>query len=66
MDTFRWVIGAVLIAIGLPLFYLTRYFEASEDSKKQRVRDLRVIAIVWMSLGVIMYLVALITYFISK
>ena len=52
MDTNRliiWVIGAVLIAIGLPLYYLARYLEASEDRKKQRVRDLKGIAILWMS-----------------
>ena len=61
MDTIRWVIGAVLIAIGLPLYFLARYFEASEDTKKRRVRDLKVIAIVWISVGVIIYLVALIT-----
>ena len=67
MDTNRliiWVIGAVLIAIGLPLYYLARYFEASEDTKKRRVRDLKGIAILWMSGGVIIYLVVLITRFV--
>ena len=67
MDTNRliiWVIGAVLIAIGLPLYYLARYFEASEDTKKRRVRDLKGIAILWMSVGVIIYLVVLITRFV--
>ena len=61
MDTIHWVIGAVLIAIGAPLFFLARYFEASEDTKKRRARDLKVIAIVWMSAGIIMYLIGLIT-----
>ena len=61
MDTYRWVIGAVMIAIGLPLYFLARYFEGSEDTKKRRVRDLKLIAILWMSIGVIVYLVALIT-----
>ena len=56
----RWVIGAILIAIGVPLYFLARYFEASEESKKRRIRDLKGIAIVWMSVGVILYLVNLI------
>jgi heme/copper-type cytochrome/quinol oxidase subunit 2 len=60
MDTYRWVIGAVMIAIGLPLYFLARYLEASEDTKKRRVRDLKLIAIIWMAVGVIIYLVALI------
>jgi hypothetical protein len=61
LDTYRWVIGAVMIAIGLPLYFLARYLEASEDTKKRRARDLKLIAIIWMSIGVIVYLVALIT-----
>jgi hypothetical protein len=60
IDTVRWIIGAVLIAIGIPLYFLARYFDASEDLKKRRIRDLKTIAVVWMSLGVIIYLVALI------
>ena len=61
MDEYRWVIGAIMIAIGLPLYFLARYFEASEDTKKRRIRDLKLIAILWISIGVIVYLVALIT-----
>jgi hypothetical protein len=57
----RWAIGAVLIAIGVPLYFLARYFEASQDSKKRRIRDLKGIAIAWMSVGVIIYLVILIS-----
>ena len=56
-----WAIGAVMIAIGLPLFYLGRYFSASEDEKKRKARDLKVIGIVWMSVGVIIYIVILVT-----
>ena len=56
----RWVIGAVLIAVGVPLYFLARYFDASEDTKRRRVRDLKGIAIVWMAVGVIVYLVLLI------
>jgi len=68
MDTnslIKWVIGAVLIAVGLPLYYLARYLEAPEDTKKRKARNLKGIAIIWMSVGVILYLVALITWFVS-
>lgn len=57
----RIVIGAMLIAIGLPLFALTRYFSAPEDKKKQMARRIEIIAITWTSVGVILYLVVLIT-----
>jgi hypothetical protein len=59
-----WAIGAVLIAIGVPLFYLARYFLAPEDEKKRRAKGLKVIGVVWMSVGVIIYLVVLIKRFI--
>ena len=65
MDTssaIRIVIGAVLIAIGLPLFALARYFSASEAKKNQRARDMKVIAITWVSVGVLLYLVVLLTH----
>jgi uncharacterized membrane-anchored protein len=64
MDTssaIRIVIGAVLIAIGLPLFILARYFSAPEDKKNQIARSMKVIAITWVSAGVLLYLVVLIT-----
>ena len=64
MDTsnaIRIVIGAVLIAIGLPLFALARYFSAPENKKNQTVRDIKIIAITWVSVGVLLYLVVLIT-----
>jgi heme/copper-type cytochrome/quinol oxidase subunit 2 len=51
-----WSMGVVLIAIGVPLFYLARYFSAPEDKKKQKVRSLKVLAIVWMTVGVMIYL----------
>ena len=57
----RIVIGAVLIAIGLPLFALARYFSAPEDKKNQMARGMKVIAITWVSVGVLLYLVVLIT-----
>ena len=40
----RIVIGAMLIAIGLPLFALARYFSSAEDKKNQTVRDIKIIA----------------------
>jgi heme/copper-type cytochrome/quinol oxidase subunit 2 len=64
MDTssaIRIVIGAVLIAIGVPLFALARYFSAPEDKKAQMAQSMRIIAITWMSVGVLLYLVVLIT-----
>ena len=57
----RIVIGAMLIAIGLPLFALARYFSSAEDKKNQTVRDIKIIAITWISVGVLLYLVVLIT-----
>jgi uncharacterized membrane-anchored protein len=56
-----WLIGAVMISIGLPLFYVGRYFSATEDEKKRKARDLKIIGIIWMSVGLIIYLVVLIT-----
>ena len=66
IDTIRLVIGAVLIAIGVPLFYLTRYLLASEENKKRMARGLKVIAIVWISIGVILYLAVVLTTYILK
>jgi ACR3 family arsenite efflux pump ArsB len=64
MDTssaIRIVIGAVLIAIGLPLFALARYFSAPEDKKNQMAKAMKVIAITWVSVGLLFYIVVLIT-----
>jgi len=55
-----WLMGVVLIGIGLPLFYVARYLSAPGDKKKQKARDLKVIAIIWMAVGVMIYLVVLI------
>jgi hypothetical protein len=51
----------VLIAIGLPLFALARYFSAPEDKKNQMARGMKIIAITWVSVGLLLYLVVLIT-----
>jgi hypothetical protein len=53
--------GVVMIAIGLPLFYLGRYFRAPEDEKKQKARDVQIVAIIWMAAGVLIYMSILIS-----
>jgi heme/copper-type cytochrome/quinol oxidase subunit 2 len=60
-----WLMGVVLIAIGLPLFYLGRYFRAPEDEKKQKAGYLQVIAIIWMAAGVLIYIEVLIRRFLT-
>jgi uncharacterized membrane protein YidH (DUF202 family) len=60
-STIRIVIGAMLIAIGLPLFALARYFSAPEQKKNQMVRSIKIIAITWILVGVLLYLVVIIT-----
>ena len=60
-STIRIVIGAMLIAIGLPLFALARYFSVPKHKKNQMVRGIKIIAITWISVGVLLYLVVLIT-----
>jgi uncharacterized membrane protein YidH (DUF202 family) len=67
MDTnglILWTIGAVLIAIGVPLLILARYLTAPEDEKKKEARGLKVVAIVWMAAGVIIYALVLIRRFV--
>jgi hypothetical protein len=69
MDTtslIYWSMGVVLIGIGLPLYYVARYLSAPEDKKKQKARDLKVIAIIWMAVGMMIYLGVLIMQFIVK
>ena len=53
-------IGAVMIAIGVPLFYVGRYLSAPDDKKKQKARDIKVIGIVWMAVGVLIYICVLV------
>jgi K+ transporter len=69
MDTTRlilWSMGVVMIAIGLPLFYVARYLLAPEDKKKQKARDVKVIGIIWMVVGVMIYLGILISILVVK
>ena len=63
MDTSSLIliaIGAVMIAVGAPLFYIGRYLLAPEDKKKQKARGIKVIGIVWMAVGVLIYIRVLI------
>ena len=69
MDTTRlilWLMGVVMIGIGLPLFYVARYLSAPEDKRKQKTRDVKVIGIIWMVVGVMIYLGILISILIVK
>jgi heme/copper-type cytochrome/quinol oxidase subunit 2 len=64
MDTTRlviWVMGVIMIGIGLPLFYLARYLLTPEDKKSEKARDVKVIGIIWMAVGVLIYLAVLIS-----
>ena len=63
MDTGSLIIiaiGAVLIAVGVPLFYIGRYLSAPEDKKKQKAHGIKVIGLFWMAIGVLIYIVVLI------
>lgn len=68
MDTTKliiWLMGVVMIGIGLPLFYIGRYLSAPEDKKKQKARDVKVIGIIWMAAGVIIYIEVLILILVA-
>jgi hypothetical protein len=56
MLAFFALTGAVLIAVGVPVFYLGLYFAAPEDKKRRRAQSLSVIGVVWMIVGLILYL----------
>jgi hypothetical protein len=60
-DAIRILIGAVLIAIGIPLFQLARYLLAPEETKKRIAQGLKVIGVAWVVVGLILYLVVLLT-----
>jgi uncharacterized membrane-anchored protein len=62
----KYAIGAMLIAVGLPLYYIGRYLSAPEDKKKQKARDIKVIAIAWMSVGVLIYIITFVFTFVIK
>jgi hypothetical protein len=69
MDTTSLIIfaiGAVMIAVGVPLFTVGRYLLALEDKKKQRARGIKLVGIVWMAVGVLIYIWVLIAGVVFK
>ncbi len=54
-----WLMGEVLIAVGVPLFYLGRYLAAPDGEKAKKARALKILAVVWMGVGVLIYIVLL-------
>ena len=60
-----WVNGAILIAIGLAVYFLAMYFEATEANRKNRVRDLKIVAILSMLVGALIYIIVLITLLVA-
>jgi len=64
MDVTRlivWAMGAVMIAVGVPLYFLGRYYSAPEEEKKKKARDIKIVAIVWMAAGVLIYISVLLS-----
>jgi hypothetical protein len=62
MDASRliiWAMGVVLVAVGVPLFYIAKYLLAAESDKVTRAKAIKTIAIVWMAVGVLIYVVDL-------
>ena len=55
-----FAIGALLIAVGVPLFFIGRCLSAPEDKKKQKARGIKIIGIFWMAVGVLIYIGVLI------
>ena len=51
-----WLMGEVLIAIGVPVFAMALYLLAPEERKRRILRGVLVIAIVWMAAGVLVYI----------
>jgi heme/copper-type cytochrome/quinol oxidase subunit 2 len=62
-ELIKWLMGVVMIAIGVPLFFLGMYFRAPENEKKQKAGYLQVIGIIWMAGGVLIYIVVLLSRF---
>jgi hypothetical protein len=57
-DTIRWIVGAVLIAIGLPVFYLGNYLLSPETKKRQKAGEIKYLGLIWIAAGVILYFTA--------
>jgi len=55
-NTIYWLIGMVMISIGISLFYVARYLLAPGDKKKQKAQDMKYVGIVWIVIGAMIYL----------
>ena len=65
MDS-RWLIGVVMISIGISLFYVAIYLLAPEDKKKQKAQEMKYIGIGWIIIGALIYLGLVILLFLPK
>ena len=69
MDTDSLIVmsmGVPLIAIGLPLFAFARYLLAPDDKKPRIARGIKVIAVVFVAAGLLIYLLSIILRFVLK
>ena len=62
MDTesIRWIVGAVLVVVGVPVFYIGNYLSAAEGKKKQKAGEVKYLGLIWIAAGALLYLAALI------
>jgi heme/copper-type cytochrome/quinol oxidase subunit 2 len=65
MDS-RWLMGVVMISIGISLFYVARYLLAPENKKKQKAQEIKHVGIVWIVVGALIYLGFVILLFLPK
>ena len=45
-ETIRWIIGAVLVAVGVPIFYIGNYLSAPDDKKKQKATEVKLLGLI--------------------
>ncbi len=62
----RWLIGVVIISIGISLFYVARYLLAPEGKKKQKAQEIKYLGIVWIVVGALIYLGFVILLFLPQ
>jgi xanthine/uracil permease len=65
MDS-RWLMGLVMISIGISLFYVARYLLAPENKKKQKAQEIKHVGIAWIIVGALIYLGFVILLFLPK
>ncbi|HJX03337.1 MAG TPA: hypothetical protein VJ488_02130 [Dehalococcoidia bacterium] len=51
-----WLMGVVMVSIGISLFYIARYLLVPEDKKKQIAGYIKYIGIIWIVIGAIIFL----------